>query len=108
MLRPASTLGRSLKFGVELPAGLDELPGLLLHPFLERLVLGHPLFCSIFADVLGDFHRTEVRPAHRAEVRRLSPFLRQGLIVELTGGEWIEAEVKLILPAEFKARLAQG
>ena len=37
----------------------------------------------------------------------LRAFLREGFVVELARGDGVEAEVKLVFPAEFKARLAQ-
>lgn len=52
-----------------------------VHPVPRRReltrLLGHPLLdlraaaAVLAADVLGDLHRAELRPAHRAEVRRL-------------------------------------
>jgi len=61
--------------------------------------------------------RAEVRAAHGApacaepsagrEVRGLCAFPRQGFVVEFARGDGVEAEVELIFPAEFKARLAQ-
>src|SRR5437588_3540170 len=87
---------RPLGLGVELAALFHELDGLLLHSLLD-----------VVAHVLRDLHRAEVRPAHRAEVRDLGAFLRQRLVVELPGGVRVEAEVELVGPAEFKARLGQ-
>src|SRR3954469_6692759 len=81
---------------VELAALLHELDRLLLHAALY-----------VVAHVLRDLHRAEMRPAHRAEVRRLSAFLRQGLVVELARGVGIEAEVELIGPAKLEARLGE-
>src|ERR1051325_1975119 len=66
---------------IELTALLRELLRLLLHPLL-----------GVLADVLRDLHRAEVRPAHRAEMRVLRPFGRQGLVVELARGVGIERE----------------
>src|SRR5438445_13258766 len=83
-------------FGVELAALLHELDGLFLHSLLD-----------VVAHVLRDLHRAEVRPAHRAEVCDLGAFLRQRLVVELPGGVRIEAEVELVGPAEFEARLGE-
>ena len=37
----------------------------------------------------------------------LGAFLRERLIVEFTRGHGVEAQVELIFPAEFEARLAQ-
>jgi hypothetical protein len=65
------------------------------------------------ADVFGDFHRAstfakasadmEVGAAHGAEVGGLGAFLREGFVVELTGGFRIEAEVELVFPAKSTA-----
>ena len=40
-------------------------------------------------------------------MRGLCAFLRERFVVELARGQGIEAEVELIFPAEFEARLAQ-
>ena len=40
-------------------------------------------------------------------MRGLCAFLRQGFVVELARSDGVEAEVELIFPAEFQARLAQ-
>ena len=61
----------------------------------------------VVAHVLGDLHRAELRPAHRAEVRDLGASLRQRLVVVLARGLRIEREVELVLPAELEARLRQ-
>src|ERR1044072_4745928 len=45
-----------------------------------------------------------MRPAHRAEMRELRSFLRQGLVVELLCLVRVEAEIELVLPAEFETR----
>jgi hypothetical protein len=45
-------------------------------------------------------------PAHTAKVRELGAFLRQRFVVEFLRLFRIEAEVELIGPAEFEARLA--
>src|SRR5204863_2378259 len=46
-----------------------------------------------------------MRPAHRAEMRELRSFLGQGLVVELLCLVRVEAEIELVLPAEFETRL---
>jgi hypothetical protein len=43
----------------------------------RRLFLGDALFGGVFAHVLGDLHRAEVRAAHGAEMHGLRAFLRQ-------------------------------
>ncbi len=77
-------------------------------PFFERLFLGDALFGGVFADVFGDLHRAEVRAAHGAEVGGLGAVLREGFVVELAGGDGVEAEVELVFPAELEAGLAEG
>jgi len=96
------------RFRVNLRAFFHELFRLLFHPLFQRLFLGDALFGSVFADVLGDLHRAEMRAAHGAEVRGLGAVLRQGFVVELARGHGVEGEVELIFPAEFKARLGDG
>ena len=48
-----------------------------------------------------------MRPAHRAEMRELGAFLRQGLVVELARLVRIEPQVELVLPAKLETRLGQ-
>src|SRR5579883_880811 len=81
---------------VELAAAGFELVAHLLHALL-----------GIVADVLRDPHGAELRPAHRAEVRRLVRVLGQGLVVELLRGRRIERQVELVDPAELEARLGE-
>src|SRR5690606_40939332 len=50
----------------------------------------------------------ELRPAHGAEVRDLGRILGQGLVVEGACGVRVQAQVELVFPAEFEARLGQG
>jgi hypothetical protein len=59
------------------------------------------------AHFLGDLHRAEARPAHRAEVGDLGAVLRQRRVVVLARGLRIERKVELVLPAELEARLAE-
>src|SRR6516164_6782537 len=81
---------------VKLGAGLDEFLGLLSHPALR-----------IVADLLGDLHRAELGPTHRAEMRELGALGRQGLVVELLGRLRVERQVELVAPAELEARPRQ-
>jgi len=68
----------------------------------------HRLQCPAPADapayILGDRHGAELRAAHRAEVRGLGAFLRQGGVVEGARGVRVKAQVELVFPAEW-ARL---
>ena len=57
--------------------------------------------------LLRDLHRTEFRPAHRAEMRGLGAFRGERLVVVLLRGVGIEAEVELVAPAELETRAAQ-
>ena len=59
------------------------------------------------ADIVGNPHRTEFRPAHRAEMRHLMRLLGQGLVMHGPRRVGIEREVELILPAELEPRAAQ-
>ena len=86
---------------------IGELGGLFAHTLLQDLVLGVAFFGGVFSDVLGDFHRAEVRAAHTAEVRGLRAVSREGFVVEFPRPFRVEAKVELILPAEFEPRLAQ-
>src|SRR6266513_4482741 len=45
--------------------------------------------------------------AHRAEMRELRAFLGQRLVVELLCLVWVEAEIELVLPAEFETRFRE-
>ncbi len=99
--------GGGSRLRVNLGTLLDELTGLFFHALLQGLLLGDALLGGVFADVFGDLHRAEVRTAHGTEVRGLCAFLWERLVVELARGDGVEAEVELIFPAEFEARLAQ-
>ena len=81
------------RIDVERPALLDKLARLFRHA-------GHCF--GLPTQVLGDLHRAEFRPAHRAEMRDLVAVLRQRLIVELARGVGIERQVELVLPAEVE------
>ena len=59
---------------------------------------------GVVAHVLGDFHGTEVRSAHGAEVGDLVRVLGQRFVVVAAGAVRVEANVELVLPAEFEAR----
>src|SRR3954471_3939619 len=76
--------------------------GALLHE-LDRLLVQALL--DVLAHVLGDLHRAEMRPAHRAEVGDLHALLGQRLVVEILRRVRVEPQVELILPAELEARL---
>src|SRR5262249_26832082 len=101
----AAARARSLGARVELAALAHELDRLFLHPLLQRGLRVDAELARVVAHVLGDLHRTEVRPAHRAEVRQLRALLGQRLVVELARLVGIETEVELILPAELEPRL---
>jgi len=53
---------------INLCSGLDELDGFDFHPLLQRIGFGDTLSRRIFAHVLRNLHRAEVRAAHGAEV----------------------------------------
>src|ERR1700722_2923139 len=106
VVRPATpaptTVARMTSFcgiDVERPALVQELARLLRHA-------GHRL--GFLAKILRDLHRTELRPAHRAEMRDLVTVLRQGLVVEFARRVGVEGQVELVLPAEVEARARHG
>src|SRR5687767_14070756 len=69
---------------VNLAARFHKFAGFFFQSDIQRR-LGFDLFLrSVLADVLRDLHRTEMWTTHRAEVRQLRAFLRQGLVVILT------------------------
>src|SRR5713226_1136061 len=76
--------GRKSRIAVELATQLPELPRFLLQSPLNRLLRIEPDRLCVIPDVLGDFHRAELRAAHRAEVRDLGVFRRQRFVVKLT------------------------
>src|SRR2546422_2973596 len=93
---------------VDLAARLPELLRLLLEPLHERRgLLGDAVGGGVVAHVLGDLHRAEVRPAHRAEVGEIGALGRQRLVVELTRGLRVEREVELGIPPQLEARLTE-
>lgn len=96
-----------ISFGPSIQRGLNPLPSLLPRGGLEPL--GHFLLAAVprpyfrhdaGADVLGDPHRAEARPAHRAELGRLEGLAGQGLVVHGAGRLGIEGELELPLPVE--------
>ena len=48
-----------------------------------------------------------MRAAHRAEMRDLGGFLGQRLVVEFARLVRVQAEIELVVPAEFETRLGQ-
>ena len=92
---------------INLSAGLFEFDRLVLHAFLQRFFVRNAKTRGVVAHVLGDFHRAEVRAAHGAEVRALVRVLGHGFVVEVARLVGVEAEVELVLPAEFEARLGE-
>jgi len=89
-------------------ANLSELSSFLFQTMLNRFVLGQMLFCGVATNVFCDAHRAKVRAAHGAEVRGLSSFLWQRLVVEFARSFGIECEIELIFPAKFEARLTNS
>src|SRR5262249_22669719 len=68
---------------------------------LHRALVRH------FADVLGDAHGAELRPAHRAELGGLEPLLRQRLVVHRPSRVRIQRQLELTIPVELETRLRQ-
>src|SRR4029079_19747187 len=85
------------------PKAARSLP----RPRLPRGFVAEPLLPGAVAQRLGNLHRTEMRPAHRTEMRELMRFLGQRRIVILACPLRIEAQIELVLPAELEARLRQ-
>src|SRR5437667_9565359 len=111
-MRPPQARGplRALGSGppVDLAAALPELLRFFPEPLRDRgRLLRDAVLRGVVADVLGDLHRAEVRPAHRAEVGELRALGRQGLVVELARRLRVEREVELVLPAELAARVGE-
>src|SRR4029077_4367707 len=106
-LFPGTRCPRESGLLVDLGALLHELDRLLLHALFQRALLGQTLLLGVFAHVLRDLHRAEMRTAHRAEVSELGALLRQRLVVELLRLVRVEAEVELVLPAELETRFRQ-
>src|SRR6056297_127436 len=106
MAFPAGTLsGRP----VDARVVLAEFDGLLFHSAVNRLVrIIEAAAARVVAYLLGNLHRTELGPAHGAEVRDLVRLLGQCLVVILAGALGVQAEVELIVPPELEARLGQG
>ena len=90
---------------VHLRAGFDELDRLHFHALLQRFVCADALLFGEVAHVLGDFHRAEVRAAHRAEVRNFGALLRQGGVVVFACPVGVEAEVELVFQRNSKRAL---
>src|SRR5262245_35941208 len=86
----------SVLFQVDRSAVRAKLGGLLVHALARAL-----------ADLLRQLHAAELRAAHRAEMRQLGAFGRQGFVVERARRHRIEREVELIFPAELEAGLRQ-
>jgi hypothetical protein len=66
------------------------------------------MFSGVFSNVVSNFHGTEMRPAHGAEVRGLRALLWQGFVVELAHGFGIEREIELIFPSKLTRLLQQS
>src|ERR1700730_2769897 len=77
--KPRSTVHTRLGFLIDFR---EELGEFLLAVFLVEALIN-------FGD-LRRVHRTELRPAHRAELRFLVEIVRQSLVVHCAGSLWIE------------------
>ena len=73
-------------FRINLGACVLELCSFLPHSMFKHGGFINRVLRSIFPDILRYLHAAEVRAAHGAEVGGLGAFLRQRLVVELTGG----------------------
>src|SRR5450830_2121031 len=93
---------------IQLGAILDEFNGFHFHAFFQRRIVRDADAGRVFAHFLGDLHRTEMGAAHGAEMRHLGGILGQGFIVEFACLVRVQADIELVIPAKFKARLGQG
>src|SRR6185437_8896287 len=84
---------------IEFTALLAEFACLLGHAFVQDFRFAEAMLARVVAHVLGDLHRTELRPAHRAEMRALVRVLGQRLVVEFLRLLRIQREIELVLPA---------
>src|ERR1700733_13300910 len=97
-----STIGPLLRrFHVQLAPRILELGGLRREPGFDLLARRE------LANLFGELHRAEFRPAHRAEVRELGAVGGQRLVMELLRGVGIERQMELISPSKFEPRLGQ-
>src|SRR5690348_8571239 len=92
---------------VHLAALPAEFGSLLGHAFAQCRSFIDAVFARVVAHVLGDLHGAELGAAHGTEMRGLGSVLGQGFVVEFLGLVGIEAQIELVLPAEFEARLGQ-
>src|SRR5260221_5830304 len=88
---------RDIRSHVDLATRGAKLLGLLAHACFDGR--------GIVAHVLCDLPGTELRTAHRAEVRDLRAVGGQRFVVIRQRGDRIEREVELISPTELEARL---
>src|SRR5215510_14760275 len=93
---------------VDFRTGPLELICFFLHPDLNRLLLADLLAGGVVPHILCNFHGTEVRATHAAEVGNLGGIVGQRFVVEVFRCVGIEREIELILPAELEARLRQS
>jgi hypothetical protein len=98
------TPARGSGLGVKLGALLGELAGLFFQALAQRLFLAKAVLGGVFADIFRDLHRAKLRAAHRAEVRRLGRFLRQGRVVESGDGFAIKRQTVTVPLAWLRAR----
>src|SRR5439155_9719738 len=75
----------------------------LLRPVLRR----HGKLGVVLLDLAVEVHRTELRSAHRAELRALEVVVREGLIVQRAGRLGIQGEGELAVPVEGITRPRQ-
>src|ERR1700733_3486183 len=88
---------RRLLWEVDFLAGFGKLHALGFHA-------GDSL--GFDPQILGNFHRTEFRPAHGTEMRHLMRLFWQRLVMEGSSRIRIEGQVELVLPSKFEPRAA--
>ena len=72
---------------------MDEFLRFMFQAFLEGFGFRESLRGGVVSDFFRDFHGAELWAAHGAEMDEFGAFLRQGLVVELAGGDRVEAQV---------------
>ena len=84
-----------------------ELARFFRHARLQGVDFAQALGDGEVAHFLRDLHGAELGAAHAAKVGAFAAFARQGFVVKFAGGVGVQAQVELVVPAEFKTGLAE-
>jgi hypothetical protein len=60
------------------------------------------VFLSILTDIIGNHEGAKLGAAHGAEVRTIGGVSVQSVVVEGTGRDGVQGQVKLVVPTEFE------